>query len=346
MSVVATSGEWKSSAGLRASGPAAVVLICNENYVVPTFATALSTDHHTSAGSAAIFLFVLDAAESRIRQFNAAAAGTKIVVRSAALPQLEDATRYHRDRYLPPIALARLWIASLLPEKFDRLLYIDGDTMVDGDLDSLLALPPPSEGLVAAPDNISIFVDETSRNIHGEMHYLANLGCEPDSYFNSGVMYASRTAWIEICEVAKTFLIEHPELCRSSDQSALNFAARGRVTMLPLGYNFQSEHMMVFDPREAGFSPTIWHFTGGPKPWNEPGWPWPEEFNRFYRCAEDKLRDCDLRTPVPPEAQSEAGRAHRRRTRLRLRWVYPWRRRSRKRKIIQLLAPPVAPAAL
>ncbi|WP_352691216.1 glycosyltransferase [Mesorhizobium sp. M0208] len=324
----ATPSETKGSA---------IVLICNENYLLPTFSAALSADHHTAA-DVPVYIFVVNSDPGWASQFDHAVAGTKIRIEAAHLSQLEEATRFHRDRYLPAIALARLWFDGLLDQEIDRFFYIDGDTMVDGELDSLLAVRPSPGRIMAAPDVMRMFMDEKSRGKKHELAYLNGLDCDADSYFNSGVIYTSREAWNSIVPEALEFLFEHPERCRSSDQSALNHAAYGRVDMLPLTYNYQSEHMMVLDPRRNGFAPAIWHFTGGPKPWDRPGWPWDEYFNRFHRMAELLLVDCDVKTPKPPEAQMRAGISHRRRTKNRLNWIHPWRKITRKAKILRLLS--------
>lgn len=315
----------------------AVVLICDKNYLTPTLSTALSADRHTSS-DVPVFIFVVNAEAAWADKFANVVAGTNIRILAAPLPQLAEAAKSHRDRYLPPIALARFWIDSLLDPAIDRFLYIDGDTMVDGELDSLLSVPPPAGKIMAAPDVVPLFMDERSRGRKHDLAYLDGLGCEAEAYFNSGVIYASRQAWNEIVPKALAFLVEHPEACRSSDQSALNHAARGRIEMLPLTYNYQSDHMMVLDPRKNGFAPVIWHFTGGPKPWDAPGWPWDEYFNRFYRMAALLLLDSNVPTPKPPEAQMRAGVAHRMRTRKRLNFMYPWRRLTRKAKILRLLS--------
>lgn len=309
--------------------------MCDENYLMPTFATALSADVHTTAP---VFIFVVNSRPGWARQFDNAVAGTGIRIVAAHLPQFDEAARFHRDRYLPPIALARFWIDRVLEPGIDRFLYIDGDTMVDAGLDALLASRPPAGRIMATPDAMHMFMNEWSRGKKHDIAYLNGLECDPDDYFNSGVIYTSREAWNNIVPKALDFLMDHPELCRSSDQSALNHAARGRVAMLPLAYNYQSEHMMVLDPRKNGFSPTIWHFTGGPKPWDAPGWPWDDYFNRYFRMAVPLLRNCDVEPPRPPEAQMSAGTSHRRRTKNRLNWVYPWRKLTRKGKILQLLS--------
>lgn len=316
-------------------GNAAIVLVTDKNYILPTFATALSADAHTR-DEIVIYLFVVNAEETWIRQFDAAVSGTKISIRTANLPQLAEFSRLHRD-VVPPIALARLWIGALLDENIERFLYIDGDTMVDNELDSLLASTPPEDGLMVIPEFIRIYIDELSFSKKKDIDHLSNLGCSPESYFNSGVIYTSRKAWNRIASEATNFLREYPDRCIASDQSALNYAARGKVSFLPLHYNYQSDHMMALDPRERGLKPTIWHFVGAPKPWDATGWPWDEYFNRFYRQAETLLRDCSVALPSPPEAQIASGLSHRARNRFRMKWVYPWRRYTRKRKILSLL---------
>ncbi|MER9726084.1 MULTISPECIES: glycosyltransferase [unclassified Mesorhizobium] len=320
----------------KTPGKAAVVLVTDQNYFLPTFATALSADAHTG-GDISIYLFVVNAKQAWLQQFGAAVSGTKISIKAASFPQLAELSRFHRD-VVPPIALARLWIGSLLEEDIGRLLYIDGDTMVDDELDSLLAISPPEHGLMAVPDFMRIYIDEMSLSKGKDIAHLRDLGCSPTAYFNSGVIYASKNAWNSIASSAIKFLREHPDRCIASDQSALNHAAQGNVYFLPLRYNYQSEYMMALDPRELGFKPTIWHFVGAPKPWDAPGWPWDEYFNKFYRQAESVLRNCSVTLPVPPKAQIVAGLSHRERNRFRMKWVYPWRRYTRRRKILSLLS--------
>jgi lipopolysaccharide biosynthesis glycosyltransferase len=316
-----------------AAGQAAVILICDRNYIMPTLGAALSAETHTSA-DVRIDIFVVDANEAWKNNLAPAVSGTRIALNAVALPELAEIARYHNDRYLPPIVLARLWLDELLAPGITRFLYIDGDTMVDGSLDDLLAVCPPAGQLMAVPDAIAIYFDEASRNRERDRAYLAGLSCTGSDYFNSGVLYASREAWAEIAADAKAFLVGHPELCRSSDQSALNRAARGRLTLLPLRYNYQSEHMIALDPRDRGLLPVIWHFTGAPKPWEADIWPWDVKFARYYAEAESRLAGTGTAAPVTPEPQADAGIAHRRRARARLTYLYPWRYWTRGRRIV------------
>ncbi len=315
------------------AGLPAVVLICDPNYVIPTLATALSVARHTR--NVPVFFFVVGGDPEVIDAIASAVSDTPIRVRAAELSRSEELLGTHCDRYLPPIALARFWLDELLDPEIDRFLYLDGDIMVDGELDSLLAAAPPDGGIMAVPDALSIYIGDRGRGRAGDLAYLAGLDCAAERYFNSGVLYVSRAAWAEIVPAAKAFLLEHPERCRSSDQSALNFAARDRVQLLPLRYNYQSEHMMVFDPRRRGMRPTIWHFSSAPKPWDAVGWPWEGTFDRYYREAAALLAPGAIPEPETPPAQALAGLTHRRRARFRLAWLYPWRRLTRRSRILR-----------
>lgn len=318
-------------------GKAAIVLTTDRNYFLPTFATALSADANCGDGTA-IQIFVIGADEAWAKKFNWAIAETKISVKAADIPSLAGLYKFHRLEVVPPITLARFWIGSLLDEGVDRFLYLDGDTMVDGELDSLLAVTPPGDGLMAVPEFIRIYKSELGIAKQRDLSHLRGIECDTESYFNAGVIYVAKNSWRAIASKAMQFLQAHPERCRASDQSALNFAARGKVKFLPLRYNYQSDHMMALDPRALGMKATVWHFVGGPKPWDATGWPWDEYFNRYYRRAEALLTDCDVTPPLPPGAQMQAGLLHRERNRFRMRWVYPWRSYTRRRKILAMMS--------
>ena len=321
----------------------AVVLTCNRNYLLPTFATALSARRHITIARCLIKILVVDADEAWAKRFQSVACGQGISIIAAELPELAEIAKYHRDRYLPPITLARFWLERFLEPSIERFLYLDGDTLVDDNLDGLLTLPIPNDGIMAAPDSVQLSINEHSSNRGRELAYLNGIGIEPKSYFNAGVILASRDGWAEIATTAAAFLVRHPDLCRSSDQSALNYASKGRLELLPLRYNYQSEHIMVFDPRREGMKTAIWHFTGGPKPWDVPGWPWDASFNTIYNEVVELFEGLDVSTPKSPAIQTEAGLAHRRRARNRLTWVYPWRIFTRRNIIKAQFATIAAP---
>lgn len=322
----------------RVSSPA-IVLICNKLYILPTLSTALSARDNINAVDTQIYIYVVDADPDWSSEIDALTSKSGVSVCSANLPELEELSIGHVDRHLPPVVLARFFIHKLLPDHIDRFLYLDGDMMVSESLDSLLATLPPEDGAIVAPDNLQIFGHEFSRSTFTDEKYFSNIHTCRDRYFNSGMIYSMKASWVNTSREAEQFLRKNRAVARSSDQSALNYALRNSAVLVSQRYNYQSEHMMVCDPRKNGHNAVIYHFTGGPKPWDDTGWPWDESFNQYFHEAEKLLEPARLivERPKAPESQTKEGSAHRRRFRFRQGFLYPWRRARRARALKTLI---------
>lgn len=315
----------------------AVVLICDKNFFLPSFATALSARRNLTRKDVMLCILVSDADPAWCQDLRDVTEAQGITVLPASVPEISDLRKHHADRYLPVATLLRFWVDRFLEPSVERFLYLDGDILVDGNIDAMFEAEIPDHGFLAAPDTVSLCLNDFGKGPKREKSYLEGLGIANGSYFNAGVIVANRSSWRKISKAAIGFLVENGQLCRSSDQSALNAVARSQWRPLSLRWNYQSDHMTILDPRGEDNRPVIWHFTGAPKPWHKAGWPWDDSFNWAYREAEKLLAGKNVPAPMPSAAQLEAGEAHRRRARLRLKWVYPWRRFTRRRKIRALL---------
>ncbi|MDX2263839.1 MAG: glycosyltransferase [Hyphomicrobiales bacterium] len=315
----------------------AIVLICDTNFILPSFATAVSARANISDQAARIFIFVTDATDEGLDKLRRAASSERIELVAAPIPEIEEFKARHRDRFLPVAALSRFWVDTMLPDDIDRFLYLDGDILVNRPIDDLLACEPPERGILTAPDTLCLCEGERGPGPKREKAYIDALGVAFPDYFNSGVLLADRAGWRSIAGDSLAFLRDHHDKCRSSDQSALNAVAGTRRGRLSLRWNYQSDHMTILDPRAEGLEPAIYHFTGAPKPWHLADWPWDESFNWAYRRAERIMAGLGVENPTPSPAQLQAGLAHRARARIRLTWYYPWRRLTRARKIRQAL---------
>lgn len=316
----------------------AVVLICDKNFLRPTFATALSARRNLTRDDVIVRILVVDADAAWCARFDKVGQEERISILPAPVPEIEELKKYHRDRYLPVVALSRFWVDRFLEPEIERFLYLDGDTLVDGNIDQIFDADLPAGGILAVSDTVNLCLKQLGGGAKREKAYLAGLGVAEGDYFNSGVILACNKGWREFSDKAVKFFVEHSDLCRSSDQSALNAVAGKLRGKLSLRWNYQSDHMTIFDPRTVGIKPLIWHFTGAPKPWHAATWPWDEHFNWAYRETERVLVGLDVPDPQPTAAQLEAGLAHRRRAHTRLRWVYPWRRLTQRSMILRLLA--------
>jgi lipopolysaccharide biosynthesis glycosyltransferase len=162
---------------------------------------------------------------------------------------------------------ARLLMGNLLPLEIDRILYLDGDILVRGDVCELWTTHLQGRTIGAVVDLPRYPFNQT-------------LGLRADAlYFNAGVLLIDLRRWRErkIGERALTFAREHRDRLRWSDQCALNLVLQDDWTVLDRSWNFQSfdvahvvnGHMRFdrVDPKRLANARLI-HFNGTSKPWH------------------------------------------------------------------------------
>lgn len=195
-----------------------------------------------------------DEALARARDYLAAA---NVTVSFATLPaNAFDALA--RPKSLPLATYGRLLMHKVLPAGLRRVLYIDGDTLVDIDVAPLRDLNLGGMTVGAVVDIGRILV---GRRLEAQQRL--DLGPDGD-YFNAGVLLIDWPAWCAqgIGELTLDLLATTPERFVQADQCALNFACRGRWKMLDVQWNYQPANVLYQDRERA-----LFHFLGGRKPW-------------------------------------------------------------------------------
>ncbi|SMD18345.1 glycosyltransferase family 8 protein [Lentzea albidocapillata] len=224
--------------------------------------------------------------------------GLLVEIRSIpdADPDLPIGAWYSRAIY------ARMTIPDVIEDE-PRVLYMDVDTLVLGDLRPLLVRDLGGHPIGAARDPISPLIG------HGPgMPGWKALGLpEGRAYFNSGVMLLdlARIRGSRLFERAREFLAEHPDKVHFYDQDALNYAADGdwhriesrwnTFAMSPRGpeYVHPAEHVnplagLIEDEKSAA----VIHFAGRKKPWqdNYPASELRDLYRHFQLSAWDAIR--------------------------------------------------------
>ncbi|HLO47799.1 MAG TPA: glycosyltransferase [Kamptonema sp.] len=144
---------------------------------------------------------------------------------------------------------SKLTYVRLEPEKYvnaeDRLLWIDGDTIVLGDLEPLWTMN--LEGMAIA----------SALNPWGN----PNNSKDKNPYFNTGVLVYNMKVWRE--EKLSEKLMEDAKInvWSDHDQGALNSLLRGRCKKLERIWNNENTEDR---------STRIMHFMSKPKPWESP----------------------------------------------------------------------------
>lgn len=162
---------------------------------------------------------------------------------------------------------ARLLIGDHLPREVDRVLYLDGDILVRGDLQPLWTLDLKGHTAAAVTDL-------------PRYEFNSTLGLPADAlYFNAGVLLIDLARWrrLDIGGRTLAFARQHPDRLRWCDQCALNLILHDDWILLDRVWNFQSmdvAHVVNGHVRFDAINPDrlaaarIVHFNGRSKPWH------------------------------------------------------------------------------
>lgn len=124
---------------------------------------------------------------------------------------------------------ARLFLPELLPASVERLLYLDGDVIANGDFTPLFEISLNGNLVAAVEDCVSC--------IHKEKIGLIT----NTPYVNAGVLLFDMTVWRKVYDASwlKRYLtasIRYP----MADQDVINLMFQSQCRFLPLQYNYTS----------------------------------------------------------------------------------------------------------
>lgn len=161
----------------------------------------------------------------------------------------------------------RLFASELLPKDIDRVLYLDCDIIVDGDVSNMYFSDLDGFSALVCTDIMSVQSGSPKRLGYDERH----------GYFNSGMMLINISYWREhdILRRSIKFIKENSERLIYYDQDVLNYVLHDSKKFIGIEYNFVSPYIMksVFNDLDQEIhqkvltcSPKIIHYTYM-KPW-------------------------------------------------------------------------------
>jgi len=192
----------------------------------------------------------------------------------------------------------RLFVEDLLPEGVDRVLYLDSDTIIEGDLSDLWN--------VEFNDCYLAGVDDCLSNSYKRIVEVGN-----DSiYCNAGVLMINLKKWRndKLKEKFIDYIKERKGFFVFNEQTVINSVCQGKILILPCRYNVTSlvysftynELMKLrrplhysYEPEEYYKSrqfPIITHFTGcfyiARRPWiQNSDHPHAKAYDRYYKLT-------------------------------------------------------------
>lgn len=173
------------------------------------------------------------------------------------------------------IVLARLFFDKLLPDDVDKIIYLDADTMVRGNLKELWNLNLSDYVLGAAIEPTAS--QSTKNNIDLK---------SSDYYYNAGVLYINMIKWKELNagKMVLDYYKSHNGRLFANDQCAINGALKDYILPVSITYNFCNTYRFYpyktlvkilapakFIKKEEFLAikndPKIIHFLGEERPW-------------------------------------------------------------------------------
>ena len=188
----------------------------------------------------------------------------------------------------------RLLAADLLPDMIHRVIYLDCDALVVGDIKPLWNVNIDGIALAGVMD-CALYFDSLCNRLGYSVEY---------SYFNAGVLVLNLDYWRENCLTKKVvkFIFDNYSHLRWMDQDALNGTLYNVKLLLPARYNYSTRFFLKkfwenyslerqkYYLEESG-NIVIIHYQGN-KPWNYKGYggPFFPVWEKYRR--ESLWRDC------------------------------------------------------
>lgn len=225
----------------------------NENFAPHIAVSITSLLENNSSREIAVHILHSDLSEetiARLSAFENRYKNAKIVFHKI------DETRFEKFAlsidYITKETYYRYLIAELLPN-VDKILYLDGDTIVNGDISELFDIDLFGVYCAGVRD---IFIDGSG--------YKKELNLD-GLYINAGVILFNLAEIRKSGIVEKLFNLTGKNDFKYQDQDAINIAFNGRIKELDCIYNFKRIHQKAFPEKTA--SAKIIHYVGPNKPW-------------------------------------------------------------------------------
>lgn len=258
-----------------------ILIAPNETYVMPGLAMLNSLFAH-NGGDMDVYMLQSGLSEKSKAKFKKCVSrhGSRLHIVEIPQGMFDDA---YTSIHITKETYYRLMAHALLPASVDRILYLDLDIIVNGDLRSFYQSDfsqNPGEALYVVCEGPG--VSQRMWNVYD------NLGLPHDRlYFNSGVLLMNLTALRR--EVSPNLMPDyirtHHDTLRFHDQDTLNALFYDRVIYADWHiYNQTILHIRSKEEaRERRKSAAIIHYAGSSKPWQYNYCSW--YFGLFWKYA-------------------------------------------------------------
>ncbi len=224
------------------SSKISLCFICDEYYVMPTAVAIISVILNKENDVYYDIYLVTNnlTSESITILKNMETESVKIVIINADKGEKFDKFKIP-GHHVTPSALLKFELPELLPDELDKILYLDGDVIVQKDL------------TVIFNENIeNVYAGVVSNGPFRAKRFSNRYNIKCTLYFNSGVLLLNLKKMREdrISELLMECKYRNGRKDGLMDQDTFNLVFREKVSLLPFYYNFQYHPWLDFDVKQ------------------------------------------------------------------------------------------------
>jgi lipopolysaccharide biosynthesis glycosyltransferase len=179
------------------------------------------------------------------------------------------------NKYVSIVSYYRLLISEFIPKEYKKVIYLDCDLVVKGDLSNIWKIDLEDNCILAAQDTWTHFISKGLSNYQ-------DLGiCQDAKYFNAGVLVINLEKWRsdQMTKKSLEYLKNNIDHIKYHDQDVLNALLATKWGVLNPRWNVPVLILLNndFSRKSSPFSadvydnvvrePYIIHYTTGEKPW-------------------------------------------------------------------------------
>lgn len=242
-----------------------ILVAVNDAYVHPLAVMLASLLENNQQHNVSVYLLYSDICELNIRKINRLIHKYNteffpIKIESNFLSQV-PINGFAKETYY------RLFAYRFLPEELDRVLFLDPDMVVDGDIGEMYFTEMKDDVMYCAVEDTSNGIEETKRRLRIPLQR---------PYYNSGTMLMNLNV------IRKQFdqerVLDYAEKFQTMlyycDQDLLNVFYGEKIKALDKYYNYEARFLnhqdfinYVFKDKKK--NPVIIHYMGAEKPWKK-----------------------------------------------------------------------------
>ena len=230
---------------------------CDDNYI-PFLAVTIASimENRDSSRSYALRILHTGLQDLNIKRITESFGSENFDVEFIDISETVEAfsSRLHTRDYYSKSTYYRLFIPELFPE-LSKALYLDCDTVIQGDISQLYDIPLGNALVGAVPDSMVTAIEPFRQYVQ------KRLGIKAENYFNAGILLMNLDE-MRHCRFSGVFLrlLQRVTFRVAQDQDYLNVICKDRVRYVGYEWNAMPGAVRTDDPK-------LIHFNLDCKPW-------------------------------------------------------------------------------